>query len=84
MLMIAQTGIQQGSDVVEIVDIMDNFVNCICYYIVVLFVYLGGISSDVENRYNMYYSFLLSGLCCDELIHSFLDAGDILSSGSSC
>ena len=61
--MIAQTGIQQGSDVVEVVDILDHFVNCICYYVDVLSVYLGGMSGDIENRYNIYYSLLLHNLC---------------------
>ena len=81
--MIAQTSIQQGSDV-EVVDIMDHFVNCIHYDVDVLSVYLGCVAGDVENRHNMYYSFLLCGLCCNELIYSFLDAVNILSSGSSC
>ena len=80
--MIAQTDVQQGSDVVKVVDILDYFVNCIHYYVDVVSVYLGSVSGDIENRYNMYYSFLLHGLCCNELIHSFLDAGNV-SSGSS-
>ena len=75
--MIAQTGIQQGSDIVEVVDIMDHFVNCIHYYVDVLSVYSGGVYGGIENRYNMYYSFLLHSLCCNELIHSFLDAGNV-------
>ena len=82
--MIAQTSLQQGSDVVKVVDIMDHFINCIHYDVDVLSVYLGGISCDIENRHNMYYSFLLCCLCCNELIHSFLDAVNVLSSGSYC
>ena len=60
---------------------MGCFVNCIHYYVNVLSVYLGSISSDVENRYNIYYSVMLC-LHYDELIHSYLNAGDIFSSGS--
>ena len=38
--MVAQTGLEQGSDIVEIVDIMDHFVDNIHYYVNVLSVLL--------------------------------------------
>ena len=78
--MIAQTSIQQGSDVVKVVDIMEHFTNCIHYDVDVLSVHLGDIPCDIDNRYNVYYSFLLCCLCCNEFIHSFLGAVNVLSS----
>ena len=49
--MVAQTGIQGVGDVIKVVDILFHSVYCINYYVDMLSVYLGGISSDIEDRY---------------------------------
>ena len=63
---------------------MDRFINFIHYDIDVLSVDLCCISSDIQNGYNVHYSFLLSWLCDSKFIYSLLNTINIFTGGSSC
>ena len=60
--MVAQTDTQGVGEVMKVVDILFHLVYHIHYYVNMLSVYLGNLSSDVENKLLCVLEFLVAQL----------------------